>query len=221
MKSFFTALLPVIPDGEPERFYYHPTHPQIYCNQIGVLYFSEDIYLLSECRAVQYLIVKSTRERVAKRDIVVYQCYSGAIQKFSKMLFRNGNPNDLSVGNIITSLDCPKKDIKTIKEAMQDFIDETAIDLYLLETKYVEKYGIPPTELHDKLMLPQWVRNLSRIFIKANDQRSTGIKGIIRLPNGTFKAIPYNSLTKTRKYLGIYPTTEEAAEAIYKWKTQM
>jgi len=223
--SFFTAGLPVLPDGEQELFFYHPTYPDIYCNQIGVLYYPEDKYVMSENRTIQYLIFKGTRARIAKRDIVIYQCYTGRVEKFSKMLFRNGNVNDFSIENMITSRDCDKAEKKIIEEGMRNFIAETGMDLSILEKVWLTNYGVAPTELHDRLLLPQWVRNLSFIYFKekleiARSRKGNG-KGIAKLPSGKYKALPYDSKTKNRKYLGTFATEEDALAAVKAWKQSL
>jgi hypothetical protein len=223
--SFFTAGLPTLLDEVPERFFYHPTYPDIYCNQLGMLYYPEDKYVMSENRTIQYLIFKGTRARVAKRDVTIYQCFTGRVEKFSKMLFRNGNVNDFSIGNMITSRDSDKAEKKIIERTMQDFIAETIIDLYVLEKVWQTNYNTPPTELHDRLMLPTWVRNLSSIYVKekvtkTGTRRGNG-RGIVMLPNGRWKSIPYDPKTKIRKYLGIFGTEEEALAAVKAWKSQM
>jgi len=158
-RHLFEAKFPQLEDHEEEVFFQHPVHA-IKCNQIGILYFDENIYTFYEKSGFSVVrkIETATTPRVTlgTKQRVIWECYMGRIVVSPHFLYANGNPLDLRFDNMKVVTDLPRKEWAVYQETRRKFIKASVDHLMKLEVR-MEKMGMSKDELYTFLLLPNWL----------------------------------------------------------------
>lgn len=160
-KHWFECLYPVLGESEEEIFYHHPTE-EIKCNQIGILFYSDERYVSYDMPTGSVVREFSSYNKgkmriVGAKPKIIWECYYGRpLESGSHFLFLNGNPLDVSKDNLlaINKTDPTTKAIAI--EVKREFIYNSVQHLVKLEEKY-KKRGIDPETLHKLLIIPNWL----------------------------------------------------------------
>ena len=154
-KHLFEAKFPTLEDDEEEIFFHHPVH-DIKCNQLGVIYCNESIYGVYDKRGTSMVRVTKTSISVGTKCKVVFECYTGKTIHSPHFFYVNGNPLDLRKENLVVSGPLSGKEREPYLKTKNRFIKASVEHLLKLEAK-MEVQGIDKTELHEMLLLPQWL----------------------------------------------------------------
>ena len=163
-KHYFEALSPQLEEDEEEIFFHHPTE-DLYCNQLGIIFYNEEKYYMVHTSAgttLRYTDRESghqTKRAVGAKARIVWECYnsSGKTMTHPHFYHRNGNVMDFSYGNVVTAEDLTSKERMMVAGKRRRFIQESIRYLIQLEKKHEEGMGIEA--LYQSLMLPDWLVN--------------------------------------------------------------
>lgn len=158
-KHLFEATSPVLEDHESEIHYQHPTE-DIYCNQLGIVFYNEEKYRLLVSNAG---IAVKTRENVnvGSKNRIVWECYRNQIYSGAgspHYFHMNGNVYDFTPDNLKISTELTTRERAAASAARSAFIKESVKYLKALEKKF-EKRGIEIHNLYETLNLPTWLIN--------------------------------------------------------------
>jgi len=156
-EHLFQAKYPVLEPHEEEIFYHHPVE-EIYCNQLGVLYYDEGVYSIYDKNESKQIRQQKTGRNIGSKMRVIWECYVGQIVSCPHFLYVNGNPLDTRFENIRkTSELSPKgKEWAELQKTKKKFIQKTVEYLLKLEAR-AEKVGMDKEQLYQVLMLPSWI----------------------------------------------------------------
>jgi len=165
--NLFDARIPILEEDEEEMFFVHHKWPGIKCNQLGAIYFDEEIYSMQATYpSPSFRTLKSPHAVLGTKEVVVYECYYGGDWKGKQFYHINGNPYDFTPDNLIPSFDHSHPRREEAKENKNRFIRDTLRRLVELEDRFTGE-GISKYELYDFLTLPLWLRNARKIYKEA------------------------------------------------------
>ena len=168
--NFFDAMSPILEDHEEEILYKHPVH-EIECNQLGILYFDEDVYTYKQGRNGIYLQDKG-KKTVGSKGILIWECYRGITcdSVWSPYVYHlNGNLMDYTPDNIMIAKEIPPDFKQTALKNRNTFVINSVKRLMQLEQKYLPR-GIEKKELNAMFSVPGWLA-LARNKIKTHADR--------------------------------------------------
>lgn len=162
--SLFDAKIPILENHEEEVFFFHPKWEGIKCNQLGVVYFDEDVYAVLNCSpSAIFRTILRPHVVLGTKEIITYECYYGGDWKGKQFYHINGNPYDFSPDNLIPTNNHNHPRHEEAKENKKKFLEKTLHHLVRLEEKF-NKEGISNQELYKFLMLPLWIINARKTF---------------------------------------------------------
>ena len=176
-RHLFEARFPSLEDHEEEIFYQHPTQ-DIRVNQLGVIYCNESIFSIYDKRGTSIVRIMKTGLSFGSKTKVIYECYTGKTVSSPHFFFANGNPLDTRKENLVMSGPLSGKEREPYIRTKNRFIKASVEHLVKLETK-MEAVGIGKTELHELLLLPQWLKAARERYVPptAPKQQKTTSKG--------------------------------------------
>ena len=160
-KHIFEALFPMLEDHEEEIFFQHPTEA-IKCNQIGILYYDENVYAVYDKPATGSSVVRKIETATTPRIVlgtkqrVIWECYTGKITLSPHFVYKNGNPLDLRFENMAVTSELPRKEWEQYQRVRRAFVQKSVEHLLKLESR-AEKMGMDRYELYSFLILPNWL----------------------------------------------------------------
>lgn len=154
-KHLFEAKFPVLEPHEEEIFFPHPTE-EIYCNQLGALYYEEGTYTVYDKNDSKQVRQQRTGKNVGSKMRVIWECYVGKLVSSPHFLFVNGNPLDTRFENIRKISELGQKEWTELKTVKKNFIENSVDHLLKLEAR-AGNIGIDKNELYSILMLPYWL----------------------------------------------------------------
>ena len=161
-KSLFDAVPPKLEDHEEEIIYVHPALPDISCNQLGVLYFDEDKYVLLENVNGSYLRSKSNKgdkKSYGTKLRILWECYGGKLygKTHSPHIYQiNANIYDCTRENLLLATEADKKTQAELNLRKKVFVNESILRLIEIEKKWTP-LGYSPEELWTLMALPFWL----------------------------------------------------------------
>lgn len=155
-RHLFEAKYPTLEDHEEEIFYQHPTQ-DIKCNQLGVIYYNESIFSIYDKRGTSIVRITKTGLSFGSKTKVIYECYTGQTVSSPHFFFANGNPLDTRKENLVMSGPLSGKEREPYLRTKNRFIKASVEHLIKLETK-MQAVGVGRHELHELLLLPQWLK---------------------------------------------------------------
>lgn len=193
-RHLFEAKFPTLEDHEEEIFYQHPVE-DIKVNQLGVIYCDDSIFGIYDKRGTAMVRILRTSRSIGTKCKVIFECYTGKIVHSPHFFYANGNPLDLRKENLVMSGPLSAKEREPYLRVKNRFIKGSVEHLLKLEAK-MEAVGVDKTELHQMLLLPQWLIGARGRYV------APAAKSLIRNSCRTSKGTP-----KPR-------TTEEEADEI-------
>lgn len=154
-RHLFEAKFPTLEDHEEEIFYQHPTQ-DIKCNQLGVIYCDDTIYSIYDRRGTSMVRFLKTGLSLGSKTKVIFECYTGQSVFAPHFFFANGNPLDTRQENLILCGPLSSRDRQPYIRIKSNFIKASVEHLIGLEQR-MEVVGIDRTQLHELLLLPQWL----------------------------------------------------------------
>lgn len=149
----------MLEDDEEEVFFQHPVY-EIKCNQLGVLYYDEEVYASYDKggSSVVRKIETATTPRIVlgTKQRVIWECYMGRIFISPHFVYVNGNPLDTRFDNMKIVTDLPRKEWAKYQETKRKFIKASVLHLLEMEVR-MQKMGLTKEELHSFLLLPNWL----------------------------------------------------------------
>ena len=179
-RHIFEAKFPSLEDHEEEIFYQHPVH-DIKVNQLGVIYCNESIFSIYDKRGTSIVRIMKTGLSFGSKTKVIYECYTGKTVSSPHFFFANGNPLDTRKENLVMSGPLSGKEREPYIRIKNRFIKASVEHLVKLETK-MEAVGIGKTELHELLLLPQWLKAARERYVPptAPKQQRVTSKGVAK-----------------------------------------
>jgi len=151
---YFNTILPIIPMGEPEVFFSHPTL-DIKCNQVGVVYFGDSYEEVSYSPNTEKFTISKNRadsQRSFAKFKIVTECYLGEETTRLERKTVNGILTDLRPENVLVQ----DYQAKGAKLNTNLFIHRSVV--YMLEKdKILEDRGIAPQEYWGEFKLPNYI----------------------------------------------------------------
>lgn len=154
-EHLFQAKFPVLEPHEEEIFYHHPVE-EIYCNQLGALYFEEGTYIIYDKNESKLVRHMKTGKNVGSKMRIIWECYVGKIVSGPHFLYVNGNPLDTRFENIRKTSEVSKEEWEILQKTKKRFIQKSVEYLLKLEAR-AEKIGVDKEQLYQILMLPYWL----------------------------------------------------------------
>lgn len=158
-KHLFEAKAPMLEDHEQEIIFTHPSG-EFSCNQLGVLYYDEDKYVLLENVNGSYM--KTTdRKNLSKgtKLRLVWECYTNEIYptKHSPHIYQvNANVYDFTRENLILAPTLNKYWQRELNAVRKDFIKKSVEHLIQIEERW-DKLGVSKEEVWTMLLIPYWL----------------------------------------------------------------
>ena len=159
-QHLFEAKFPKLEDHEEEVFFHHPVE-EIYCNQLGALYYESSSYVCYDKNESNVVRNQKTGKNVGTKIRVIWECYTGKIVTNPHFLFVNGNPLDTRRENMRKISELPKKEWEALQSVKKRFIQKSVEHLVKLEER-ASKMGLSNSELNQILMLPYWLVSARR-----------------------------------------------------------
>jgi hypothetical protein len=168
--NFFNALSPILEEHEEEVFYKHPVY-EIQCNQLGALYFDDEVYTYKQGRNGIYLQDKA-KKTVGSKGILVWECYRGVTCEaiWSPYVYHlNGNLMDYTPDNISLAKEIPPDFKQTALKNRNTFVINSVNRLMQLEQKYLTR-GIDKSDLNTMFAVPKWL-SMARNKVKTKTDK--------------------------------------------------
>jgi hypothetical protein len=154
-RHLFEAKFPTLEDHEKEIFYQHPEH-DIKCNQLGIIYCDDAVYSIYDRRGTSMVRFLKTGLSFGSKTKIIWECYTGQSAFAPHFFFANGNPLDTRRENLVLCGPLSDKDRQPYIRIKREFIKASVEHLIGLEQR-MEAVGIDQTQLHELLLLPQWL----------------------------------------------------------------
>jgi len=155
-KHFFESKFPMLEDHEEEIFFHHPLY-DIKCNQIGVLYYDDEEFVLWQNCKGNTMQNKKINRQIGSKTKIAWECYHGEILTGTHFLYANGNILDLRKENLLFQSNLSKQEQLRLAKIKKNYQIASALYLKTIETR-VEKWGISKEELYDFLTIPSWLK---------------------------------------------------------------
>lgn len=161
--NLFDCLSPMLEENEEEVFFKHPEY-DFYCNQLGSLYFPEELkaqtrrngqYKILDVKTKMYIVL-------GVKGRVVRECYDGFSYKAYSFYHADGNPYNFTSDNVVAVKKSHKDNSKYRKE-FRSFVIETLKHMNSREP-YILKRGLDPFDYWEALQLPDWVMKEYRLY---------------------------------------------------------
>ena len=159
-KHFFESKFPTLEDHEEEIFFHHPLY-NIKCNQIGVLYYDEEVFVLYQNCKGNTIKNKEISKTIGSKTKVAWECYHGEILAGTHFLYVNGNVLDARKENLMAPSKLSKQELAKLSKVKKNYCLASAIYLKKIESR-MEKVGIGKEELYDLLVLPNWLKMMRK-----------------------------------------------------------
>ena len=149
----------MLEDHEEEIIYIHPSG-EFSCNQLGVLYYDEDKYVLLENVNGSYM--KTTdRKNLSKgtKLRLVWECYHNQIYptKNSPHIYQaNANVYDFTQENLILASSLNKYWQRDLNSVRKEFISKSIDHLIKIENRW-SLLGVSKEEVWTMLVIPYWL----------------------------------------------------------------
>ena len=159
----FNALPPKLEDGEEEIWFRHPKWP-VQSNQLGVLFFDEDVQIVSNSRDQYYLMYgkrSCDRHFLGGRARIVMECFHGINYEGYQFHHRDCNPYNFTEANL-AGFKARSKEMMQFIWNNQKFTDRT-IEYMISRTSVLEKRKIDPIQYWKlmevpKVLLNRWIK---------------------------------------------------------------
>lgn len=161
-KHLFEAQFPKLEDHEEEILYQHPTWP-IQCNQIGVMYYDEDVIAVYEKNGRLSVSYKPTWAFCGTKTRVVWECYHGVVMWSPRFLFGNANPYDLRKENLIMVRGLSRSQADHLGRIKARFTNASVEHLVKLEER-MKGMGYTGTQTWELLKIPYWLKVARRAY---------------------------------------------------------
>ena len=154
----------MLEDHEEEILYKHPLH-NFHCNQLGVIYFPEELKAQTR-ESGQFKILDLKTQfyiTLGYRERIVRECYDGFSYKNYSFYPKDGNPYNVTPDNVI-ALAKGNKDNSKYRKLRRAFIMETIRHMNSRES-YILKRGIEPMHYWETMQLPKWLMQEYRVYV--------------------------------------------------------
>jgi len=160
---WFDAMFPSLEDGEKEIFYQHPLY-DIKVNQLGVIYCDNSVFGIYDKVDTSMVRSQITRNSIGTKTRIIWECYTGEILNTPHFFFVNANPLDTRKENMVLSGPLSAKDRAPYLRTKNSFIQASVEHLMKVEDR-MEKVGVDQTQLHELLLLPQWLKSARKKYL--------------------------------------------------------
>lgn len=154
-EHLFQAKFPTLEPHEEEVFFHHPEE-EIYCNQLGVLYFEPGTYVIYEKNDSSMVRRIGTKKTSGSKMRIIWECYTGQKTTNPHFLYVNGNPLDTRFENLRKTSELSKTEWEILQKTKKRFIQKSVDYLLKLEAR-ADKIGMDKEGLYKILMLPYWL----------------------------------------------------------------
>lgn len=158
VNHFFDAKFPVLEDHEEEILFPHPTWPGVQANQLGAIYFDEDLYTVVIDPREQFRLRRKGESNVyclGLREKVAMECYTGRSFKGYNFFHIDGNPLNTTFENLVFFVN-KGKGIDEYQSRKKAFIRRT-LDYMKTREPLIKKRGIEPIDYWSAMNLPDWI----------------------------------------------------------------
>ena len=155
-RHLFEAKYPTLEHHEQEHFYQHPIY-DIKVNQLGVIYYNESIFSIYDKRGTSVVRDLKTGKGLGNKTKIIWECYTGETFHAPHFFFANGNPLDTRRENLVLCAPLSATARQPYIRIKRAFAQASIEHLLKLETR-MAAVGIGKTELHELLLLPQWLK---------------------------------------------------------------
>jgi hypothetical protein len=152
--NFFDCKFSQLEDQEEEIIFTHPFLPGIQCNQVGTLYFDEDMYTIYYNFGICTLRRANNEFRRSKIKIV-WECYHGRETK-DLIHFMDLNIYNFTRENLKPVKDMSEWEYDKRLSKRKKFIQKSAERLDRIQRRHPD---FSPEEIFDRLELPVWIYN--------------------------------------------------------------
>ena len=161
--NYFDCLSPMLEDHEEEIMYKHPLY-DVYCNQLGSLYFPDE--LKAQTRESGQWKIQDTKTKMyvvlGFKERIVRECYDGISYRGYSFYPEDGNPLNLTKDNLV-ALSRGDKNNSKYRKLRRYFILET-IKYMNSREPYILKRGLDPIDYWEIMQLPKWVMQEYRLY---------------------------------------------------------
>lgn len=156
-KHYFEATYPVLEEGEEIIWYRHPEHP-LSCNQLGMVFFDDDIVWCFGRRNQYRYNVKGNPKFfiLGSEERVICECLTGISYKGKAFLYKDGNPYNKTLENLLPYKSINTDELKDANNRWREFVN-ASVDYMNSRKPLIEKRGIDPAEYWSLMELPDWL----------------------------------------------------------------